>query len=646
MRLTGSLQVGALQHALAELIRRHEVLRTTFVVQEGEPTQVIAPASVLTTPIPIVDLRETPGSEQAVRVKCLITEEAQRAFNLAQGPLLRVKLIRLKEEHYVLVLNMHHIIADGWSVDIFEHELTTLYAAYTSGKSTPLPELTLQYADFAVWQQESLQGPLWEERLAYWKQQLANVPVLDLRSDRPRPAVQTFRGASYSFALSPGLSEGLKVLSRRAGATLFMTLLAAWQVLLCRYSGQEDIAVGTPIVNRSRPELESLIGSFANTLVVRIDLSGDPSFQDLLRRVRDVCLEAYAHQDVPFDKIVEALRPERDFSHTPLFQVMFIWQNGPMPTIQLPGLTVTPLDIEAGGARIDLTFIVLNTEQGLKAAFEYNTDLFDHATIERMAEHFCVLIGGIVADAELRLSELTLLSEVERQLLLERWGSGAATPIPPVCVHELIEAQAERTPEAVAVAFEAEHLTYRELNQRANQLANYLQTRGVRPEVRVALCVERSLEMVVGLLGILKAGGAYVPLDPQYPPERLAFMLADAEAPILLTQECLGDRFRESGAQVLVLDRDWKLIADGSVVNPQSDVSLDNLAYVIYTSGSTGKPKGVQVTHRGLVNFLCSMRKELGLVQQDVLVAVTTPSFDIAALELYLPLLVGARSVL
>ncbi len=430
---------------------------------------------------------------------------------------------------------MHHIVSDGWSMGILFQELAALYEAYAAGKPSSLPELPIQYADFAVWQRQWLQEEVLEAQFAYWKQQLgSHSPVLELPTDRPRPAVQTFRGARHSLVLPQSLSEGLKVLSRQEGVTLFMTLLAAFNTLLYRYTGQDDIIVGAPIANRNRSEIEGLIGFFTNTLVLRTDLSGNPTFRELLGRVRAVALGAYAHQDLPFEKLVEALHPERDLSHNPLFQVMFILQNAQAEVLTLSGLTVHPLEVDTGTAKFDLILSMIEGAEGLKGTFEYNTDLFDATTINRMVGHFETLLEGIIADSEQRLSDLPLLTEAERHQLLA-WNETTTDYPKDLCICQLFEAQVERTPEAIAVVFEDQQLTYRELNARANRLAHYLKKRGVGPEVLVGICVERSLEMVVGLLGILKAGGAYVSLDPAYPKERLAFMVEDAQVPVLLT---------------------------------------------------------------------------------------------------------------
>ncbi|MDQ3942480.1 MAG: condensation domain-containing protein, partial [Actinomycetota bacterium] len=516
VRLTGPLDVRALERGLSEIVRRHEILRTTFPAEAGRPVQRIAPPRPLS--LTVTDLGGLPESEREAQARRLAREETRRPFELARGPLLRASLLRLGDEEHVLLLTMHHIASDGWSDAVFFRELAALYEAFSTGEPSPLAELPIQYVDYTVWQRQWLAGEVLDEQLGYWKRQLADVSALQLPTDRPRPAVQTHRGARQELMLPGPLTEALKDLSRREGATLFMVLLAAFQALLARYSGQEDIAVGTPIAGRNRAETEGLIGFFVNTLVLRTDLSGDPTFRELLGRVRETTLEAYAHQDLPFEKLVEELEPQRDLSRTPLFQVMFALQNVPQQDPELADLTLSRLRVESGTAKFDLTLSMIEEAKGLKGSLEYNTDLFEAATIERMLGHFRTLLEGIMTEPERRISELPLLTEAERHQLLVEWNDTQTDYPKDQCVHVLFETQAERTPDAVAVVFEDQRLTYRELNRRSNQLARHLRKLGVgRPEVSVGICVERSVEMVVGLLGILKAGGAYVPLDPAYP---------------------------------------------------------------------------------------------------------------------------------
>jgi len=516
---------------------------------------------------------------------------------------------RLTDNEHLLLLGRHHIVYDGWCRGIIARELSVFYEAFASGRQVSLPDLPIQYADFAHWQRQWSQGEVLEAHLAYWRKQLEDLPTLQLPTDRPRPPVQTSHGARQYFVLSETLSEGLKNLSNGCGVTLFMTLLGAYQTLLHRYTGKDDIVIGTPIAGRNRSELENLIGLFLNVLVLRTDFSGDPTFRALLDRVREVCLEAYAHQDVPFEKLVEELHPERNLSHNPLFQVTFSLQNTPRFPLELAGLTANDLEVDAGIARFDLELFVEEGESGLRGYVNYNTDLFSAATIDRMLGHLQELLEGVVENPGRRLWDLPMLTEPERQQLLVKWNDTQRDHPRDKCIHELFEEQVDRSPDAVAVVFQDKHLTYRELNRRANQLAHHFRKLGVGPEAPVGLCMERSLEMVIGLLGILKAGGAYVPIDPAYPAQRLAFMLEDSRTQVLLTQKHLLERFSEQGTKAVCVDADWRTIGQESKENPDSGVTADNLAYVIYTSGSTGRPKGVQVPHRAVVNLLMISRK-------------------------------------
>ncbi|MFB2976514.1 amino acid adenylation domain-containing protein [Microseira sp. BLCC-F43] len=647
VRLRGKLNIAALEGSLREVMRRHEILRTNFPVKNGKPVQIIAADTIIN--LPVIDLHELPETEREAEALRLAMIEAQRPFDLANDCLLRGNLVKLDEEDHLLLLTLHHIISDGWSTAVLIREVAALYQAFCNGTPSPLPELPIQYADFAVWQQQWSEEYL-ENQLTYWKQQLSgDLPILELPSDRPRPAVQTFNGSTRSLQLSPSLSESLKSLSQQQGVTLFMTLLAAFKTLLHRYTGQEDILVGSPIANRDRQEIEQLIGFFVNTLVLRTNLEGNPSFQELLKRVREVALGAYAHQNLPFEKLVDSLQPQRDLSHTPLFQVMFVLQNAPTTPLELPDLTLKPLEINSKTAKFDLTLYVEEADTGLIVNLEYNTDLFDASTINRMLGHYQKLLESIVVNSHQRLSELSLLTEAEQQQLLVEWLAGKQGEVsqsPIASIHQLFEAQVERTPDAVAVIFEDKQLSYQELNQRANQLAHYLISLGVKPEVLVGICVERSLEMLIALLAILKAGAAYVPLDPAYPQERIAYILEDAQISLLLTQQHLIVQLPQHQAKVICLDTEWNSIAQENKNNLVTEVTSNNLAYVIYTSGSTGKPKGVQIQHGAVVNFLTSMRQTPGITERDILLSVTTITFDIAGLELYLPLIVGASVVI
>ena len=643
LRLEGQLNVGLLEKVFTEIVRRHESLRTTFLTNsEGQPVQIVATSQSIT--LPIIDLKEAPYKEQ--EAQRLAIAEVQRPFDLTK-PLLRITLLQLQKTEYVLLVTIHHIISDRWSLGVFVQETKVLYEAFSSEQPSPLPDLPIQYADWAIWQQQYLQGEVLSSQMAYWKQQLANLPILQLPTDRPRPAVATYQGAKQSFDLSKALSKALKALSAKEGVTLFTLLLAAFTVLLHKYTNQNDIVVGTDIANRNRIETEGLIGFLINTLVLRTYLGGNPTFRQLLSRVREVTLKAYDHQDLSFDKLVDVLNTERDLSQmVPLFQVKFDLQLAKVEPLELSDLTVSPLAFDNGTAKFELRFNLSETEQGIKGLVEYSTDLFDTNTISRMVEHFLTLVEGIVASPQQRLSDLSLLIETERHQLVLEWNDTQADYPTDTCIHQFFEAQVERTPDAVAVVFEDQQLTYWELNSKANQLAHYLQKLGVGPEVLVGICVERSLSMVIGLLGILKAGGAYVPLDPAYPQERLSFILEDAQVPVLLTQGRLVEAMPQHKAKVICLDTDWQTIAQKSKENSVSEVTPNNLAYVIYTSGSTGRPKGVQIPHTALSNFLQAMKQTPGLTEQDTLLAVTTYSFDIAALELFLPITVGARLLL
>jgi amino acid adenylation domain-containing protein len=644
VRLKGPLNLAALERSLNEIIARHESLRTTFGHVDGRPTQVLAPR--LTIKLPVVDLRKLPAGERETEVRRLVTAEAQLPFDLSQRPLIRGTVLRLGDDEQVGLLTMHHIVSDGWSTGILIQELATLYVAFCAGESSPLPALSIQYADFAHWQRQWLQGEVLQTQIAYWKQQLAGAPAaIDVPTDHPRPAMQTFRGAHQSLVLPRHLQEGVKALSRQEGTTEFMTLLAAFKVLLHRYTGQDDVIVGTPIANRNRLEIEGVIGCFVNALVLRTDLSGNPSFRELMRRVQKICLGAYSHQDLPFDRLVEELQVKRDLNRNPLFQVMFVLQNASLRTVEQSGLTLSPVEADSETAHFDLTLQIADTDKGLTAALVYNTDLFEAATIARMLENFRTLLTAIVADPEQHVADLPLLTESERKQLLVEWNSSRTDCPQDVYIHQLFEAQVERTPDAIAVVFEAEQLTYGELNRRANQLAHRLRMLGVGPEVPVAICLERSLQTVISLLGILKAGGAYLPLDPAYPQQRLAFMLRDAQVPVLLTQQRLVAGLAEQDTKVICLDSEWNTIACESVENPGSLARRENLAYVIYTSGSTGQPKGVLISHGAIAGHCLNVQRTYELASRDVVLQFASLSFDVSLEEILPTLIVGARLV-
>src|SRR5579875_2338904 len=623
-RLKG-LNVRALEETLSELVRRHEALRTSFETAEGKPVQVIhSPAPVK---LEIAAVAGADASEREAQARQMAAADAQEPFELRRGPLFRARLLRLEEDDYVLLLNMHHIVSDGWSMGVLAKELASLYDSYLRGRRSALPELPLQYADFAIWQRQWLSGEVLERHLQYWREQLQGAPaMLELPSDRARPPVQSYRGAAQSFLLGRELSERVKRLGQRQGATLFMTLLAAFQVLLARYSGQSDILIGTPIANRNRAELEGLIGFFVNTLVLRARLENDPSFEQLLRRVKETTLAAYAHQDLPFEKLVEELQPQRDLSHNPLFQVMFVLQNAPGAEGGGEAPNPATSGVQAGGAKFDLTLSVSEAAAELAGVVEYNTDLYEADTVRRMMRHWRRLLESAAANPGERISRLALLSESEsRQLLLE-WNQTEAGYRRDLCIHQLFEQQVERSPQRAAVECGAQVLSYAELNRRANRIARYLQQRGVGPEVRVGLSLARSFEMIAAVLGVLKAGGAYVPLDPAYPEARRRYMLADAQVEWLLQAADIAQALASSHH-------------DG---NPHCSVRPANLAYVLYTSGSTGQPKGVAVTHTGLCNLAQAQQSVFQQNAGSRICQFASLSFDASIFEIVMALCSGA----
>ncbi len=645
--LRGALEIDVLERSLSEVVRRHEVLRTTFRVIDDQPVQLIAPALLLT--LPLFDFSQLDTESRRDRVQELIAHETARRFDLANGPIMQATLLRLAEDHHIVLFSTHHIVCDGWSVGVLLKEIAALYEVFSRGGVSPLPELRIQYADFAVWQREWLRGEALEQQLSYWRKQLSGAPpVLELPTDRPRPAVQTYRGASHSFHVPAEVSAGLKALSRSEGASLFMTLLAAFKVLLSRYSGQTDIVVGTPIAGRNRVELEPLIGFFVNTLVLRTQVSPEAKFSQLLKLVREVCLGAYAHQEAPFEKLVEELQPERDMSRGPLFQVMFILQNMPEVVATLNELEMRVEAIPDTAAKFDLSLEMVETNARLEGEIKYNTDLFDAATIQRMSQHFQQLLQGIVTRPETELSKLPLLTEAEIEQQLVEWNDSGVEYPRHLTLHQLFESQAAATPDAIALVYEDEQLTYRQLNERANVLAEQLRQFGVGPETVVAVCFERSLNLVVSLFAILKAGGAYLPLDTAYPRERLRFMLEDARARVLLTQPELLSILPETEAEVLFVD-DLFIPRTSSKRTSQEEgpvLAPENLAYIIYTSGSTGTPKGAMVTHGGALNCVQWMQQRYELSKEDAFLMHTSLNFDPSVWEVFWPLTVGGRVVI
>jgi amino acid adenylation domain-containing protein len=644
VRLTGPVQPQVLERCLNEIVRRHEVLRTRFLAADGEPMQAIFPPA--SSPLDVIDLGGLPHGERETEALRQAIDASQRPFDLARESLVRTRLFPLGERDHLLLFVTHHIVFDGWSERLLLEEILALYRAFFAGEAPSLPPLPIQYADYALWQQGQVDDPKFAEDLCYWKQRLEGAPqVLNLPADRPRPPVQTYRGARQTFSLPVLLSDRLRELSGREGCTLFMTLFAAFNVLLYRYTRQRDILVGVPVAGRNRIETEKLIGVFINILALRTQLSRDGTFRELLRQVREVALGAYSHQDMPFGRLVEALQPDRDLSRAPLFQVMFQFRNLPPGDVDVQGLEAQAVSLDIGASKFDLT-LDIEDKKALACTLEYSTDLFDPATILRMQDHLRTLLEGIVVDPDQRLSDLPLLTEDERHRLLVEWNDTKSDYPGDKCVHQLFEDQVGRTPDAVAVIFEDKRITYRELDLRANQLARYLESLGVGPETRVGISVNAPLEMIVGLLGILKSGGAYVPLDPAYPRDRLAFMLEDAQIAVLISQRRLVDSLPPCKAKLVCLDSDREAIGRSNGESPRSKTDPENTAYVIYTSGSTGLPKAVAVLQKGLVNQILDASARYCLGRLDRRPQLTSLSFDVAAAEIFSTLASGAALVL
>lgn len=642
LRLKGELNVSALESAISHIVRRHEILRTTFVVRDAQPVQVIAQPEPLQLTLDDLSGLETEAREaEALR---LATAEARHIFDLEKGPLFRTRLLRLADDEFVLLVCMHHIISDGWSLGVFYRELEALYAAFSRNQPSPLPDLPLQYADFACWQRKYLQGEVLEKQLDYWRGQLSqSLSPLELPTDRPRPSVQTFVGATESRILPKYVTPALEDISRQVGATMFMTLMAVFQTQLHLYTRRRDIVLGTATAGRTRVEIEGLIGFFTNTLVMRTDFAGDPSFQEIMARVRETSLDAYAHQDLPFEKLVEVLEPKHDLSYSPLFQVGFLFEEASSQPFKLPGVRVGAFEIDGGAAKWDLALALADNRQGLSAFMEYNTDLFDAATIQRTLGHFERLVEQIVANPHVRLSELCLLTEGEWQQLVVQYNATKKDFPYDVCFHNLFERQVERSPQAPALCCGAEELTYAELNAKANQLAHHLIAAGVGPEKRVALCVERSPMMVIALLAVNKAGGAYVPLNEHWPPDRLRFILDDADVCAALTQQHLRHLLPVNARfPIWSLDEEWPAISRNSQENPLARAHHDNLIYLYYTSGSTGIPKGVMMSHRSLVNYATLIPEPYALLPGGRTLVHSPFSFDLTLTGLLPPFMVGA----
>ncbi|HWD93730.1 MAG TPA: amino acid adenylation domain-containing protein [Verrucomicrobiae bacterium] len=644
-RVRGPLDPQALQQAMDLVVARHEALRTRFTIQESVQT-IDAPSPV---PMLAIDLREFPFAQREAEAKRLLEAEAKRPFDLSRDLMVRTALVRLDEQDWIFFVLMHHIASDDWSWRVFCNEVAAAYGALIANRKPELPEPPIQYGDFAVWQKDALRSEALEKQLVYWRKQLQGAPaVLELPADHPRPASQTFRGACEWLRLPPDVTQKLNVLGQSGGFTPFMILLAGFQTLIHRYTGLEDIVVGSPVAGRTRGCLEKVIGLFVNMLALRTKLDGNPGFFELLHRTQTTVLEALAHQELPFEKLVEELQPQRSASYSPLIQVMFALQDELSDNLKLPGLATAGFPVDPGTAKFDLTFTIVKSGSHLDCCAEFNADLFEAATVRRMLAHYRKLLESIAANPDQCLSDIPLLTDAEQKQILVDWNQTSADFPRAQCVHDLFATQAAATPKSVAVVFGTESFTYEELNWRANQLAQHLKFLGIGAESLVAVSMERSLEMVVALLGILKAGAAYVPLDPSFPADRLRFMLEDSKAALLLTRSGEKERLGELAKNIraLCLDTDWRLICEERDENPRVEMTPENLAYVIYTSGSTGWPKGVQIPHRAVVNFLHSMRREPGLTAADTLLSVTSISFDIAALEIFLPLTVGARLVL
>ncbi|MDF5723373.1 MAG: amino acid adenylation domain-containing protein [Rhizonema sp. PD37] len=657
LRFHGQLDVAVLQQCLNEIVLRHEIFRTTYPAVNGQLFQVIHPHQLISSTA--INLQSFPEVEREAEAQKLVETEVQKPFDLNQLPLVRWVLLKLSDLEHLLIHIEHHMLHDGWSFNVFLGELVELYQAFSLGNPSPLTEPLLQFADFAHWQRQWVNSQSAQNQLVYWQQKLSSSsPLLELPYDRPRPIEQTYQGDHIRMELPIDLCESLRVLSRREGVTLFMTMLAVFLVMLHRYTSQYDLCVGTAVANRRMQEIEKLVGMIVNNLVLRTDLSGNPTFRELLGRVRCCTLEAYANEDLPFDKVVEVLKPIRNLSHNPLFQVMFSFHDSPMPDLSLPGLDISLHEpISNKSAKFDLDFLVIprfeqrvqngskTKAKGISLVLEYNSDLFDAATIQRMLDQYQNLLKLIVANPEQHLGELPLLNQ-EQQQLLEEWNQKYIEYTDIKCIQQLVAEQVERSPNAIAVEQDGQRLTYRELSDRANQLAHHLQSLGVKPETLVGICVDRSLDMIVGLLGILFAGGAYVPLDPAYPRERLADILEDTQLDILLTQKRFLDKLPDYTGKAICLDTDWPVIAQYSKANPISDVQLHNLAYIIYTSGSTGKPKGVMIEHRSLMNFVMTAIDEYGINASDRILQFASICFDTSIEEIFPGLVIGATLIL
>ncbi|MGB3534213.1 MAG: amino acid adenylation domain-containing protein [Microcoleaceae cyanobacterium] len=643
IRLQGTLNIKILKQTFSQIIRRHEVLRTAFHTVNGKPKLMISSNCELE--VPIIDLCNLSQAAQELQIDQLLFAENKQAFELSSTHLIRVKLLHLQEQDHLLLMTLHHIISDGWSMGVLLQELSRLYQAFLNQEPSPLEELPIQYVDFASWQRQWLQGEVLENQLSYWRQQLQNAPTLsELPTDRIRPAVQTFQGASYKFKISSQLLKALKIVSQESGSTLFITLLAVFYVLIHRYTGNEDIIIGSPIANRNRAEIEKLIGFFVNTLALRVNLSGNPTFEEVLQRVRQVSLEAYQHQDLPFEQLLEELKITRSLSHTPLFQIMFVLQNAPMNTVEISDLSWSPLEISQQTAKFDLTLSFTEINQQLIGNFEYNTDLFEAETISQIAENFQNLIQAIITNPDHKISELNLLNQAEKEQFLVKWNRTQTHYPREACIHQLFEQQVEQYPDAIALTFADQQLTYQQLNIKANKIAHYLRKIDMKPDTLIGVFMERSIETFVSILGILKAGSAYVILEKNYPQERLSFILKDTQLAAIITNkkenylDCLN-------IPILDLEKDRNIISDEKSNNLNSQVTAENLAYVMYTSGSTGKPKGVCIPHRGVVR-LVKQSNYINFSTEEIFLQAAPLSFDASTFEIWGALLNGKRLII
>ena len=643
-KIVGNFNLVVLEKCIAEIVQRHEVLRTSFKMVSGSAIQVID--SAVTVPLSVIDLQLLPKSEQSLKVQYLANQEAQQSFDLATAPLVRFKLLKLGSKSYILLLTIHHIISDVWSMGIIIQELATLYKAFVAGQSSPLPELPLQYADYAYWQRQWLTHEVLEEQYKYWQQQLAGAPnLLTLATDRPRPSVYTFHGSVLNFQLDKELTQQLKQLSQETAGTLYMTLLTAFMILLSYYSRQKDILVGSPIANRNISDLNLLIGFFVNTLVMRGDLSGNPTIQEMLERLRKVAIEAFTHKDLPFNKLVEKLCPERNQSYNPLFQVCFVFQNAPVGELNLPGVSISSMNLDRDAAMFDLTLSMEETGSGLQGYWEYNSDLFDVGTIQQMLRHFEIVLKQMVANPQQKIDNITILSEEEVHQQLIIWNSTQASYPEEKTIHQLFEEQVSKTPNNIAVVYGDRHLTYWELETRANQLAHHLRQQGVGTDTLVALCLNRSLDMIVAILGVLKAGGAYLPMDPDYPQERLSFMVEDSQVSHAIATQASVKCLPPQIPSLICLDKDAESIAAQPILPPTSKTTPSNLAYCIYTSGSTGKPKGVLLEHRNVVRLLVNDKLQFTFTDSDIWTMFHYYGFDFSVWEMYGALLYGGKLI-